>query len=332
MDYKLNNHIVCGALFLGLFFLLLPLAAQGPQYFDGAEYAAAAISNSIVHQPGYPWFMLINHFLVKIFSDNPYHTIAIFSLACHILAGYLIFLSYKFLKLSSVIAVLAGTSFIFFSDALKIAPDTEVFGFHHLLISATFYLALKFYYLPNNKWRAISLGLVYGIACAHHQTSILWAPFGLALLFSKGLKTNLLALVLGATLGFSGNLLLFTVNDSWVYLAPDSIAELTHFLLRSDYGTFSLFSGQAATTFSTLPHFLFAVCTELPAFVLLLISLVISLFVKRSALSIGLTMTFVLHLWFIAQFNFPSLHPIIIEFASRAFWTFYYFDCRDRTY
>ena len=56
--------------------LYLPRTAVGVQPGDGAEFALAAATGSLVHPPGFPVYTAITALCAKLWAGNPYATLA----------------------------------------------------------------------------------------------------------------------------------------------------------------------------------------------------------------------------------------------------------------
>jgi hypothetical protein len=308
---------------LGLF-LQLPRAALTPQESDGGEYALAAMTGGVLHPPGYPLYSKITHELVKLYPENPYHTLAVFSAVSQSLAGGALFLAANSLSGNSIVAASVAVAWAFHEPSLRVGTNAEVFGMHHLLIGLMifFWIFLRKRNVSDFCFSLFS-GLTFGIACSHHQTAVFWAPVLLSLLceraggFNKKFVRLAVFTLLGFALGFTPYLLLLGEQNNLTNRAPQNLQELLRYVLRLDYGSFSLKAGGDENEVSYFAHFVRVSAPVLPLFFSsILIGLVLALR-KRSALLIGFLAAVLLHLWFAQKLIISSHERIYAEWIMR---------------
>jgi hypothetical protein len=127
---NLDKYLFPILLFLLSFALYEPRCALTPQESDGGEYATAAVTGSIVHEPGYPVYMALARIIIEVFEPaNPYYALALFSSLCQAGAVALLFLILKRFSVSSGISFLAALAWGMYGPVFRLATDTEVFCF-----------------------------------------------------------------------------------------------------------------------------------------------------------------------------------------------------------
>jgi hypothetical protein len=308
-------------LFLVSFALYEPRCALTPQESDGGEYATAAVTGSIVHEPGYPVYMAIARSVITFFEpENPYYAMALFSTVCQSLAVALLFLVLRRLNLSYPLSFLAALAWGMYAPVFRVATDVEVFALHNLFLSLSLYIGLSMTSIVG----ALAYGLALGLAAAHHQTIILWAPVFIYLGFSafKG-KTLIFALflaILGLAFGLSSYLTLMTVHVGKPILAfspPETFQELYNYILRAGYGTFRITAQGGEPTESYIWHFLESAVLNIPFAYFGLITPIFFLVFNRTWQALAWTLVAVLHWAFLALIIFPGPIELIGEVASR---------------
>lgn len=308
-------------LFVVSFALYLPLTAVSTQDSDGAEYAAAAVTGSIVHQPGYPVFMAIARAVVPwLDPTNPYHSLSLFSALSQSLAVALLCLVLYRLGVSSALSFLAALAWGLSAPVIKTAADAEVFAFHNLLIGAVLLSGLS---IRGTK-SSIIYGLCAGLAAAHHQTIVLWLPLLLYFVFREDCPVSWIKraalFVIGGLVGFSSYLSLLFVHEGAPILAfapPENLAELYDYILRRAYGSFSLTAGFEGVSASYLTHFLNGLSTSIPFALIGLVAVFIILIAKFTADAMIWSIVALLHWVFLSLIILPADTTMHGEWASR---------------
>ncbi len=316
-------------LFIGTFSIYAPRTALYPQESDGAEYATAAVTKSIVHPPGYPVYMTVARSLVNTFPDNPYATLSMFSAftqSCAVVLLFLIGISLGVVPtLSFVVAFIWAT----FGPTMRTATDVEVFAFHHLLIGLTILSGLNLRRSSNKNILAfLMFGLSIGLASAHHQTIILWSPFFLWILCSRlsflpgilGKLKGIILTVCGFFAGFSSYVLLligYTNEPVLAFAPPQDLTELYHYIARTVYGTFSLTGKINLESQSYIVDLLKNIAGFSPLFLLSIPLLFFVITKKEIGEFLAIFGTLILHGIFAYLLILPSDQNFTAEWVSR---------------
>lgn len=303
------------------FALYLPLTALSTQDSDGAEYAAAAVTGSIVHQPGYPVFMALARLLVPLLdSDNPYHAMALFSAFSQSLAVALLFLVLCRVGVSTALSFLAALAWSLSAPVVKTATDAEVFAFHNLLLGGVLLSGLSIRNIPG----IAIFGLLAGLAAAHHQTIVLWLPLFIYFVFnsecSVGWPKRFCVSGAAFLVGFSAYLTLLVIHNGAPILAfapPENMTQLYNYILRTAYGSFSLTAGADVPTTSYLSHYLTNIGRSLPIAILGLVSIFFVFIFKFTAESFAWCAVGALHWVFLYLIILPADTTMHGEWASR---------------
>jgi len=314
------------ALFLFAFALYEPRTALSPQDSDGAEYAAASVTGSIVHPPGYPVYMTVARSIVFLFgSENPYYNLSLFSAFSQALAVGFLFLIICELGVGAFLSFLMALSWSIFPATIKTATDAEVFAFHHLLLGMILYCgALLKRHTGTSFWQTLLYGFLIGLGLAHHQTVILWAPLLLYFLFRGTIGSpafeRLFLSIVGAALGFSSYLsLLYCYNTAPVlaFTPPQNFNELYKYIARTAYGTVSLTAGFEGEAKSYLFHFLKLAGKTLPLALFGIVAALVSVFIRPLLASLMFCLTALLHGFFVYLLILPADTYLHGEWVSR---------------
>jgi hypothetical protein len=245
----------------GYYCLSLPQFVQGG---DTGELVADAYRLFVPHPPGYPFWVWIQHFWIRIF---PFGTVfwkasllnAIFAFA---LLGCLAYpLRKEPFKVLLCIPVIALSTA--FSES-AVLPD--VFALHELItvLIGVLYLFGR----PESLTRQIGIPLLFGLGTAHHHTIIFLLPVYLATLYEArklpgSLKKFLVASAIGGlgSMGLYSSLFLLQPNHAFSWGNLSDLSSLINHILRAEYGTFQL----APTTAQISGHgsFLYFLTTSL---------------------------------------------------------------------
>jgi hypothetical protein len=318
---NLDKYLFPILLFLICFALYEPRAAFTPQESDGGEFATAAVTGSVVHEPGYPVYMAMARTIIEIFDPaDPYYALSLFSCFCQAGAVALLFLILKRFNVSSGISFLAALAWGMYGPVFRLATDTEVFAFHHLLIGLSLYVGLAM----RTRLGALAYGLCLGLAAAHHQTIILWAPIFIYLGFSKfsGVARwpAFGAAMIGLLAGFSSYITLMTAHIGKPILAftpPQSLAQLYSYIMRDSYGSLSLTAGIEGESVSYIWHFVESAVLNTPFAYFGLIAPFVFFIGHRNWHSAAWMLAAILHWVFLAMIVLPNDFIRTGEAASR---------------
>ena len=318
--------IISVLLVLFLLSIYLPLTSITIQDSDGGEYATAAFFKALVHPPGYPLYMLVAETLVSIFPENPYETLALFSAAIQAFSAlFLFWICYLlskniFLSLSTVVA------WGLCDPTIRAATDVEVFALHNLFSVIIVLLSI---HLLNfklfSKTKLLILGIFCGLAGTHHQTIVLWAPLVAAAVIVNGYRTQSIAklflagiiFLIGINIGTIPFALLLSPKSELVYANLGSLGELVEYILRYEYGTFSVHGSSIGEQKSYFSNFFLVTFDSFPLLALGFIAVVLFAFKRRTALQIGLFLSALFHLWFLSKLVFHSDESIYGEYVMR---------------
>ncbi|MGE3262577.1 MAG: DUF2723 domain-containing protein [Bacteriovoracia bacterium] len=249
-----------GAIFFFLclaafYFFCLPHHVQGG---DTAELVAAAYLKLVAHPPGYPLWIWLQHFWIKI----PLGTIfwrasllsAIFSLTS--LAVLALSLRKNPLLLWLCLPLLA-LSTVFYEAALL--PD--VFALHGLFVMA---IGCAFFFLgPESKSRRLLVPFLLCLGLAHHLTIIFLLPLLAGLAWEeRASKTALAEIAAAALAGLALALLSYTSIFLLQTDSPYSWGEIRTFsgiwrhFLRLEYGSLQLSAEGNGVSLLPFLHFL----------------------------------------------------------------------------
>lgn len=323
----------CFGLFILGCFLTLPRAAETLQNSDGGDFVMHAVAGGVAHPPGYPVYMFISSFLVKLSQLAPYHTLSSLSAILNSAAAALLCLLCYRIGGSLLISISIGFAWLVHEPSLRIATDVEVFALHSLLVVVLLHTAQTYRTTtrPTRK-RTFMLGAMFGLAAAHHHLIILWLPLVIAVLFDKGKslsgKEGVIDQVGVATLGS----LMGIIPYFYLFLAHFSAPDLSFapvnglgafliYVLRLGYGTFSISAGAGPTAVSYLPHFLEVTVPYLPLQCLSIVLLIGAFITKRTSFGLGLIFSLFLHLLFATRIILPNDVEVYGEWAMRFYPT-----------
>ncbi len=312
-----KNLFLAFLIFLVACLAYIPLAATGVQESDGAEIAYQALNSGVLHPPGFPLYSLVSIYLVKIFPNNPYHTLAIFSAVCQALAGSFLFFTAKIFLKSSWVSIAIACSWLFFPATFRSATDCEVFALNNLLVIISCFCALKI--LHQQSKLVLYLGLFTGLSWSNHQMSIFFAPLIFLAVYSTKSWTQSIKFAWGLILGLSPHLYLVSkiyLPDPNLFFPLANFKELFNYLTRSVYGTFNLKYGLESEDISYFWHFITLVIYYAPLALISSFVLIIR-FKKYKLIAIGLLLSVAANLWFASQLIFPNQIQIHGELLMR---------------
>ncbi len=209
---------------------------------DAGELAAAACAGGVAHPPGYP----LHGLLLRVFGLfgpklTAFHLVSAF--CGSLTVTLLVELVTRWTKrLAS--GLLAGAAWFASPLAWLYSTSVEVFALHALLVTAVA-LAFTLDVQRGTKQTALLLGVMSGLALTHHQTALfVVAPLWLARITQRAAFARVfVGLALGCTPllllpMWSGHDTLFSWGDQ------RSVSGFLTHLLRREYGTFQLASGE----------------------------------------------------------------------------------------
>ena len=295
---------------------------------DSGELIAVSAKLGVLHPPGYPLYTL----LAWTFSKLPWGTMAVrisfLSMICQLGAAAFLFCFIKEWRQKTWIASSVTLLFCFSSLVWRFSTEAEVFALNNFFAALLIWLAWRLWLTPSRKKLLIWAG-IFGLACSHHPTLLLFAgPLLGALIWQKkeALFHPQTLLMAGGCFALGllpyGFLIVFAKSDQLISWGDLSSWEgFWIHVLRREYGVFQL-----AITSGDNPAFvskLFIFAREISAqfFWIGLIPFVAALTILKEnrfgqILLIGLAAYLVL---FIGLTNLPLDHLLYIEVQSR-FW------------
>ncbi len=301
-----KNLLLAGLIFLLSCLAYIPLAAIGVQESDGAEMAYQALSSGVLHPPGFPLYSLISIYLVKLFPNNPYQTLAVFSAICQALAGSFLFLTAKIFLKSSWVSIAIASCWLFFPATYRSATDCEVFALNNLLIMISCFCALKI--LHQQSKLILFLGIFTGFSWSNHQMSIFFAPLIFVAVYSTKSWSQAFKFIFGLTLGLSPHLYLISkiyLPDPNLFFPLANFSDLIKYLTRAYYGTFNLTHVSESEDISYLWHLLKLITFYAPLALISSLVLIIR-FKKYKLVALGILLSVAGNLWFASKLIYPN--------------------------
>jgi hypothetical protein len=246
-SYKKAVTVVLGILIFGTYLLTLYPTLPGG---DSEELITVACTMGIAHPPGYPLFTLLGN----LFTWIPFGTIAwrvnLLSAVCDTAAALILYESVFLWSGNLWAGVLTAGLFAFSPLVWSYAIAAEVFGLNHLVIAALLYFSIRYFRSRDLKF-VRWFSFILGLGLANHQTVIFYgAPLILWILWNGRREllnlSELSKLVLLTSLGMFPYFYLWLASNhspmaTWGDTSTGS--GLLRHILRSDYGTFQLGSG-----------------------------------------------------------------------------------------
>ena len=191
------------SMLVGVILLTLYLLTKSPTITwehngaDSGELAAAATILGIPHPPGYPLWIILNHWALKVIpGTDPAGQLVILSCLCAAMAGSLVAyatinLTSKFLKDARTTNVLASiTAGLFCGTAPLVwsqATIVEVYSLLGLVIISVIILGLRWHQKQNDRGKMSLplIGLLIGLGTGIHLTILLLIPAFTPLFFKR---------------------------------------------------------------------------------------------------------------------------------------------------
>lgn len=253
--------MVAVTLCFGVLVLYLPaLWTQIAPHGDSGELVTVAYTLGIAHPPGYPLYTLLAHFFTRLPFGSIAARVNFFSLVCHLLTLFFLFLTVKkvthsFLAAAATITVLAFSATFWLYSLIA-----EVFPLNDLIISLALFVSVHLSQTSSRRQIttfALLLTFIIALGFSNHHTIVLlvppllfflWPQIKIAVGNTPPAKRLVVAfaLVLAFLAGLSPYLYILVrarevIPVAWSY--PQTISDLAKIFARSDYGTFSPYSG-----------------------------------------------------------------------------------------
>lgn len=230
--------------------LAVPRTALGPQAGDSSELVLVALKGTLAHPPGYPLFSLLLEGAVALSPANPFLTCALVSAALQALAAALLFVVASRTARDPVLGASAVLMWLAAPGTLVDATMAEVFALHHVVALVLTGLCLYMLEHAPSARALAALGLVCGLAGAHHPMIVLWAPLPLVVLWRAARAATPATVprlagsfVVALVVGLSPYLLLpmrFAHAPFFAFGHVEDLGDVLAHALRQDYGTLAL--------------------------------------------------------------------------------------------
>ncbi|MBI5239677.1 MAG: DUF2723 domain-containing protein [Elusimicrobia bacterium] len=223
-------------LFLGVFALYAWTAYPTVAPRDSADLAAAALTATPAHPPGYPLYALLGKAWITIIPwGDPAYRLNLLSAAAGAGCSAVVFL--LLCRSCGLWPALAAALALAFSAPLwKFSLLCEMYSLHGLFLALLLLLAPRSGE-PADEGRAAGSAFLLGLALVNHQAFILAIPGLLVLWWGKGRAQLIKKCLPIFLLGLSPYLFL------WISLG--SLSRAWAVLTRQEYGTWSLSAGMS---------------------------------------------------------------------------------------
>ncbi|MGB8644903.1 MAG: DUF2723 domain-containing protein [Anaerolineae bacterium] len=177
---KYSNRVSAFILTLTAFFLYLRTLAPGVLDGDSGEWQYMSNILGVAHSTGYPLYLLIGKVFTLLPIGNPAWRVNLVSATSAALAvGVIYLLAYR-VSQSRIAAAVAAALMAVAPTLWASAVEAEVYALNTLLLSLTFYFAVRWY--QDQQPRDLYLmALSFGLALDNHRVSA-FAAFGFLVL------------------------------------------------------------------------------------------------------------------------------------------------------
>jgi hypothetical protein len=250
---RLSAAKTAALLGVGVFAVYAALAARDMTFGDGPELTAAAVTNGVVHPPGYPLWILLGHLATFLPIGTLPFRVNLTACAYHALAVAIVFLT-AFVLTRGVVPALFAALLLAIGSPLFVSwsLQAEVFSLNDLFAAAIVLLCVLWLEHPR-RWRfVVPLGALFGLGLANHQSLLLLAPLPIYAAWCgrssipvdrrtfavTGLAAALF--LLGFALPYAHTLVVSQRLTGWHMGAARSLPELVDVIDRRVFGTFNL--------------------------------------------------------------------------------------------
>ncbi|MCE5231126.1 DUF2723 domain-containing protein [bacterium] len=173
-SFRSRAALASFGVFIAALILYIPTGAPGLWWGDGPELASAAYCLGIPHEPGYPFYILTSHGLIRLFGGllEPIRVMALYSAVMLAAAAALmvrLVAAVREAKTSSTIVIAAGVALMmaFARTTWEHATFAEVYPL--TLLMATILIALS-WRQPESIRRTAALAYALGLASTNHYS------------------------------------------------------------------------------------------------------------------------------------------------------------------
>ncbi|MDQ3365380.1 MAG: DUF2723 domain-containing protein [Myxococcota bacterium] len=222
---------------------------------DNAEFSTLAALGGTAHPSGYPAYVLWLRAWSWLPAESPAHAAAI---ATALLGAAQMVVLHAACRAWGARPAAASIAVAIFAGApavLAIYTEAEVFAMNGLVVSLILWVAATGGPL-RGAWRCAALGLIAGLGMANHLTCTLLAPIGVLGVvrglreMPRGKPVGALLAVAGLVAGLTPYLyLLVAPEHAGTWGKPETLGDVLHVFLRSDYGGPGSFAANAAETY-----------------------------------------------------------------------------------
>jgi hypothetical protein len=234
------------------FALYAVTAARTVQGGDTGEFGLVGVLGGVAHPPGYPLYSFLVRLAARFPFGPPFWRVSLASVLCGAAAAAVLFRTGLRLTHSVGASVVAALAFAVSPLEWRLSGVPEVFSLHALASVLLVLCSLRVAETGDHVRReAFVLGVVAGLAASNHQTAVLLAPIAIWALLStapRGGASIFAVCIAGAVIGLSSYLLLpvyahLASSQSNVWGRTGTLDGLITHVLRREYGTFNLYSG-----------------------------------------------------------------------------------------
>ncbi len=322
---------------LYLLLFLFNTALQSHYVFggDSAEFALTAITWSIPHPPGYPFYSLLANIISKIPLYTVPWRVALISNVGAIVTAYFIYQILRLHTVSRIVSFCSSVLYLVLFPVWHYSLVPEVFTLNTALVSATTYYLFQFRATNNCKY-VYYASLLIGLSVAHHHTFVLFIPAWIFITYQKALKLPIIArvkLVSFLLIGCAAYLyapIASYFNPPLDWENAKTIDGFIRLFLRTAYGTFNAYSNSQSSFFSHAYDFIAAFLFilqdfKIPGVILLIVGgFSLRKMKKLLQLSAFIIISIITHIVFLTYTNFVLTVPFTTAMYERFLISLYY--------
>ncbi len=243
--------MVPALIFLSAFAVYVRLMAPGIALEDSGEFATAAVTLTLTHPPGYPFYLVVGKLFSLLPLGSPAIRLGVLSSAAA--AGAAVLLYHAVLRVAGrEHRTAAAAAALAFACARSLAIQSAIcdkYALNSLLLGAVLVLLLDGW-RSGSRTSLAALGLAGGVAAAHHMMVLYAAPAILGILWReraperrRHVAVFILFLALGSSLRPVVPALVSLHSPSLMYDRLDRAGKLYGYLAARAYGDrFSAYS------------------------------------------------------------------------------------------
>ncbi|MDA3863957.1 MAG: DUF2723 domain-containing protein, partial [Deltaproteobacteria bacterium] len=243
-------YFAAGLSWLIPFSVYLYSLPPGVTWGDSPELANAVITWGVPHPSGYPLFIIIGKLFSWLTFSSPVTGLNLMSAFFEAGAILWLFLTVNYLTRKNWLPLFALFFFCFSRIWWQHGRIIEVYALHNFIFGGIFYFAVR--WIHTEKYKDLYLLVMFiGLGFSNHQTTSLFFPSVLSLLFLTDYKKILKFRVLGFIfLIFSSLQLLYlylplsaNYSQGIAWNQPDDLSSFFKHVTGSEYSVFRNYSG-----------------------------------------------------------------------------------------